>query len=68
MISSFIYSLIEKGILGDYPSYPSTGNPYIFDPIPSTIFALILGLFIGLFEIQFLEKWFRKGSLLKKFS
>lgn len=66
MISSFIYSLIEKGILGDYPSYPSTGNPYVYDPFPSAIFALILGLLIGLLEVQHLGKWFRKSSLLKK--
>ena len=66
MISSFIYSLIEKGILGDYPSYPSTGNPYVFDPFPAAIFALILGLLIGLLEVQYLGKWFRKSSLLKK--
>lgn len=66
MVFSFIYTIIEKGILGDHPTYPSTGNPYIFDPISSTVFALILGLIIGIFEILFLEKWFRKYSLLKK--
>ncbi len=65
-ISSFLYSLIEKGILGDSSIYPSTGNPYVFDPITAAIFSLILGLFIGIFEVLLLSKWFRKSSLLKK--
>ncbi|WP_394751010.1 adenylate/guanylate cyclase domain-containing protein [Spongiimicrobium salis] len=63
---SIMYSLLEKGILGDYPIYPSTGNPYNFEFIVPAIISLILGLFIGVFEVLFLSKRFQKGSLGKK--
>ena len=63
---SFIYVLIEKGILGNVATYPSTGNPYHFNLILSATVSFILGLVIGCIEIFYLNKWFQKSSFLKK--
>ncbi|MEO7213642.1 hypothetical protein [Mucilaginibacter sp.] len=30
LVSSLVYTLLEKGLLGDLNYYPSTGNPYAF--------------------------------------
>lgn len=66
LLFSIIYSLLEKGILGNYPYYPSTGNPYHFSLTISAITATIAGLLVGIFEVFYLNKWFQKSSLLKK--
>jgi adenylate cyclase len=68
LIFSIIYSLLERGLLGNLKHYPSTGNPYNFS---STIFitavtALILGLLVGTTEILYFYKLFRKKSFIKK--
>lgn len=63
---SVIYSLLEKGILGDHSYYPSTGNPYSFSLIIPAIISLIIGLLAGVFEVFYLDKWFQKSSFLKK--
>ncbi len=65
---AFVFTLIEKGILGDLKVYPATGNPYDFeDAVLVTPFAsLILGLFFGVIEIYFLEKLFLKVPFLLK--
>jgi adenylate cyclase len=65
---SLVYTLLERGLLGDLKYYPSTGNPYNFS---STIFitpatALLLGLSIGTIEILLLNKLFVRISLFKK--
>lgn len=65
-ISSTVYALIEKGILGSHPIYPSTGNPYNFNWLLPSIIAGLFGLLIGFLEIQFLSKWFQKGSFTSK--
>lgn len=65
-VFSFIYSLIEKGILGDAPFYPSTGNPYNYNITLSVIIAFTFGLLIGFIEILYLNKWFSNSSFLKK--
>ncbi len=65
---SLVYSLVEKGLLGDLDKYPSTGNPYHFSKtlwITGTT-ALVLGLLMGTVEILFFSKLFPKLSLLKK--
>lgn len=58
LIFSIIYAVLEKGILGDLDTYPSTGNPYNFNNsifiVPLT--ALIAGLIIGFIEIIWLNK------------
>lgn len=63
---SAIYAILEKGILGDHPVYPSTGNPYLFNLLVPSIAAGIFGLFIGVLEMRFLSRWFRKGSFFRK--
>ena len=65
---SALYAVIEKGILGDHPVYPPTGNPYAFNLLVPSIVAGVFGLGIGLVELKFLSKWFKKGSFFKKIS
>jgi adenylate cyclase len=65
-LSSIIYALLEKGILGDNPIYPSTGNPYNFTIVLPTILSFIVGVLVGAFEILYLNKRFLKNSLSKK--
>jgi len=65
---SLVYSLLERGLLGELTNYPSTGNPYNFS---RTIFitavsALISGLLVGTIEILYLYKLFLRQSFLKK--
>ena len=62
----FIYVLIEKGILGNSPTYPSTGNPYNSNLILSVGVSFILGSIIGFIEILYINKWFQNSSFLKK--
>ena len=65
MLFGIVYSFVEKGILGDYPSYPSTGNSYFFDPISASFLTLISGLIVGSIEVVFLNKRFQKNSFLE---
>ncbi|WP_350290114.1 adenylate/guanylate cyclase domain-containing protein [uncultured Croceitalea sp.] len=61
-----VYALVEHGILGDHPIYPSTKNPYNFSIWVPTIVSFVIGLLIGLFEVRFLSKTFLKSSFTKK--
>lgn len=65
---ALVFTLIEKGILGELTAYPATGNPYNFQNAISvtTFSSLILGLIFGSIEIFFLEKRFLKVSFLVK--
>lgn len=67
-IFSIVYSLLEKGILGDLNNYPSTGNPYNFNSniFITPITALITGLLIGTVEILYLNKLFIQKSFTQK--
>lgn len=65
-VFSIVYSLLEKGILGNHPFYPSTGNPYNFQLIIPATMSMILGLLIGFFEVLYLNKKFQKWSFTKK--
>lgn len=65
-VLSLIYVLIERGILGDSVTYPSTGNPYHSNIPLSVSIALVLGLANGFIEIIYLNKWFQKSSFLRK--
>jgi adenylate cyclase len=65
---SIVYSLLERGLLGDLNYYPSTGNPYNFG---NTIFitaliALVLGSLIGTIEVLYFNRLFAKMSFLRK--
>ncbi len=64
----FVFTLIEKGILGDLNYYPVTGNPYSYSDsvVITPLFSLFLGLFFGIIEVFILEKIFRKISFLVK--
>jgi adenylate cyclase len=66
LVFSIVYSLLEKGILGNHTFYPSTGNPYNFQLIIPATMSMILGLLIGIFEVFYLNKWFQKWSFSKK--
>ena len=65
-IFSVVYALLEKGILGDNPVYPSTGNPYSFRLIVPAIMSMGVGLVLGAFEILYINKWFQKRSFTQK--
>lgn len=66
MLFGVVYSLVEQGILGEHPTYPSTGNTYFFNPISAGFLSLISGLIIGVIEVVFLNKRFQKNSFLEK--
>ncbi|MEM6687521.1 MAG: hypothetical protein AAF617_17210, partial [Bacteroidota bacterium] len=63
---SIIYALVEKGILGDHPIYPSTGNPYSFSIVLPTVLSFIIGILFGTIEILYLSKRFQKNTLSEK--
>jgi len=68
LVFALIYSLVEKGLLGNLNKYPSTGNPYHFGKsiLITSLTALVLGLFMGTVEILLFDRVFPKTSLLKK--
>jgi adenylate cyclase len=66
MVFGIVYSLVEQGILGEHATYPSTSNPYFFNPISAGFLALISGLIIGSIEVILLNKRFQKNSFLEK--
>jgi adenylate cyclase len=68
LVSSLIYSILERGLLGSLNYYPATGNPYEFK---SSIFitgtsAFVIGLLVGTLEVVYLHKLFNRNSLLAK--
>ncbi|NRB47241.1 MAG: hypothetical protein HRU41_06170 [Saprospiraceae bacterium] len=65
-VFSIVYSLLEKGILGDYPSYPSTGNPYNFQLLVPATLSMLVGIVLGTMEILYLSKWFQERSFARK--
>src|SRR4030095_11449395 len=68
LVFSIIYTLLEKGLLGDLNHYPSTGNPYNFtrNVYVTPVTALVTGLFIGTLEILYFNRWFAQKSFSKK--
>lgn len=61
-----MYSLLEKGILEDSSIYPSTGNPYNYEPFIPALLSFVIGLLIGMFEVLILSKIFQRRSLFQK--
>jgi adenylate cyclase len=59
-----IYSLMEKGLLGNLDHYPSTGNANEFSGsiIMTPIGSAIMGWLLGAAEILFLSKYFSQRS------
>ena len=68
LVFSLIYTLLEKGLLGNLDHYPSTGNPYNFtrNIFVTPIVALVTGLFIGTIEVLYFNKWFAQESFSRK--
>jgi len=68
LVSSVVYSLLERGLLGKLDYYPSTGNPYNFGKtiLITAATSLILGLFTGTIEILYLYRLFVQKSFIKK--
>jgi adenylate cyclase len=68
LVFSMIYTLLEKGLLGDLRYYPSTGNTYHFSRniFTTPLLALVTGILIGVLEIVYFSKWFIKKSFSKK--
>lgn len=63
-----IYALLEKGLLGDSPIYPSTKNPYDFQSaiIIIPIGSAVTGLILGSIEVLLLGKVFIRLSFIQK--
>jgi class 3 adenylate cyclase len=68
LIFSFIYTQLEKGLLGDSAYYPATGNPYNFysNLLITPKMAMVAGLLIGALEILYLNKAFSNKNFTKK--
>ncbi|MBT1687188.1 adenylate/guanylate cyclase domain-containing protein [Dawidia soli] len=66
--AGLVYSILEKGILGDQTYYPATGNPYRFEDTVFTTFLLttVLGLVVGTLEAMYLRGLFSRMSLAQK--
>lgn len=64
----FIYSLLEKGLLGDLNIYPSTGNPYNFtESLTITpLMSLAIGWLFGAAEVLLLNQLFNKRTFIQK--
>ncbi|HMV09395.1 MAG TPA: adenylate/guanylate cyclase domain-containing protein [Cyclobacteriaceae bacterium] len=68
LLFSVIYSLLERGLLGELNYYPATGNPYNFG---GTVFitacmAVFCGLLIGSVEVLYLNRLFINRSFQQK--
>ncbi len=68
LISSVMYTLIEKGLMADLDAYPATGNPYDFggNMVINSIMATLVGLAIGAIEVLYLNQRFLRGSFRRK--
>src|SRR4030095_10451548 len=68
LVFSIVYTMLEKGILGNFPYYPSTGNAYSYarNIFVTPLSAVITGTFIGALEILYFNKWFVEKSFGKK--
>ncbi|MEJ0055769.1 MAG: hypothetical protein WDN75_09015 [Bacteroidota bacterium] len=68
LMFSVVYTLLERGILGELSSYPATGNPYDFTKsmLSTPLSAWITGLIIGTVEVRYLNKLFIKRTFTQK--
>jgi len=68
LMAGIIYSLLERGLLGNLPAYPTTGNPYDFTSTfwITAITALILGCFFGALEVLYFSRLFERRTLIEK--
>ncbi|QSB26334.1 adenylate/guanylate cyclase domain-containing protein [Flavobacterium sp. CLA17] len=68
LVFSLIYTILERGLLGDLNFYPSSGLKYIFgrNIIIIPVLATLFGTIIGILEILYFNKWFIQISFTKK--
>ena len=68
LVCGVVYSLLEKGLLGNIDHYPATGNPYHFEKsmMINSIATFFMGTLQGLIEFYFLRKFFISLSFRKK--
>jgi adenylate cyclase len=68
MVFTIIYTLLEKSLLGDLATYPSTGNPYRYGAITFyyIVSSTFMGLIIGTIEVKYLSNLFSKKSFSSK--
>ena len=64
MVFSFLYTVVEKGLMGDLTVYPATNNTYSYKTsmIVVPIMGLFTGLVMGAFEVIYLSKKFKTKS------
>ncbi|PRX56443.1 adenylate/guanylate cyclase domain-containing protein [Flagellimonas meridianipacifica] len=65
-IFSAVHVILEKGILGNHPVYPSTGNPFDSNIFVSVVTAFVVGVIIGFLEVFYVNKWFQNRSFYQK--
>jgi len=68
LLFSLIYTILERGLLGNLEFYPSSHNQYIFgrNIIAIPLLATTFGTVIGILEILYFNKWFIQNSFTKK--
>ncbi|WP_298238154.1 adenylate/guanylate cyclase domain-containing protein [uncultured Algibacter sp.] len=68
LMFGFVYVLLEFGLIGRLPEYPSTGNKYSFlnSLISVSIGSFLMGLIIGCIEALWLKKYFERIPFWKK--
>lgn len=68
LVFSFVYTQLEKGIIGGLKYYPATGNPYdsLGNLIIVPIAAFITGLLTGILEVLYFNKLFQQKTFGKK--
>lgn len=68
LIFSLIYTILERGLLGELPYYPSSGIQYIFKQniVVIPLLATLFGTIIGILEILYFNKWLIQISFTKK--
>lgn len=68
LIFSLVYTLLERGILGELDRYPATGNPYNFtnNLFITPLTAWVAGLLIGTIEVLYLNRQFIKRTFTQK--
>jgi adenylate cyclase len=68
LVSSIVYTLLEKGLLSNLKNYPATGNPYHFSRnlFITPILSLVAGLFMGALEVRYFNRFFIRRSFTKK--
>jgi adenylate cyclase len=68
LVFSIVYTLLEKGLLGQLNYYPATGNPYSFGNalFVTPVTAFITGLLLGTLETLYINKRLIHLSFSKK--